>query len=90
MTNELQMPITDPTAGTVTMDIPKQVWDNLSVQGKIAFITHQLVDFMAHPAFHAPNLKGVRFQVREEGIIMPKEVVAHIGQRYIIDSTGAI
>lgn len=82
--------ITDPKQGTVTFDIPAELWANFTVQGKINFIAHQLLDFIANPAYHAPNLKGVRFQVREPGIVMPKEVVAHIGDRLIIEQGGVI
>lgn len=90
MANVEPVPICDGKRGVVTFDIPIHIWEGFTVQGRIAFITHQLIDFMATPSFHSRELRAVRFQVREPGIIMPKEVVCHIGEKLIIDQGGTI
>lgn len=73
----------DPNFGVVTMQVPLELWSSFTTQGKIAFICHQLIDFMANPTFHATNLKAVRFEIRERGILMANEVPVHLGEKLI-------
>jgi hypothetical protein len=81
---------TDPNTGHVTIDIPLPQWGMLTTQGRIAFVAHTLIDFMASPAFHSPLLKSVRLQVRERGVIIPTEVICHIGDKLILDQKGRV
>lgn len=69
----------DPNAGILTLDIDPRVWQSAPVQGRMMIIVHTLIDLMANPAFHM--MEGLRIQIKEEGMLVPREIVCHLGKR---------
>lgn len=75
-----QAPIpTDPNEGILTMDIDPRMWMSAPVQGKVMILVHNLIDLMANPAFHM--MSGLRVQVKQPELLIPQEVVCHVGKR---------
>lgn len=69
--------------GVLTIDVPPEVWGQWTPQGKVKFVLDQLINFVCNPAFHSPEFTALRIQIRDPKLIIPSEVVAHIGRRDI-------
>lgn len=69
----------DPNLGIIVVDLDPSQWQGLPVQAQILTIVHQFIDLMMHPAFHAMN--GIRVQIKEKGMLIPTEVVLHLGNK---------
>ena len=75
-----QVPIIqDPNEGVVTMDLDPKMWASMPTQGKILMLIHSLIDLAAHPSFML--VQGLRVQVKEPELLIPREVICHIGKR---------
>jgi hypothetical protein len=71
--------IKDPNEGIVTMDLDPKTWAAMPTQGKILMLIHSLIDLAAMP--HFSFVQGLRVQVKEPDLLIPREVVCHIGKR---------
>lgn len=78
MASKAPIPL-DPNLGILTMDIDPGMWNAAPVQGKVMILVHNLIDLMANPAFHQMN--GLRIQVKQPQLLIPQEVVFHVGNR---------
>lgn len=69
----------DRNVGIVQFDVPEENWKVMSVQQQMLFLTHNLIDFMAQPAFMV--FQGFRMQVKQTGMILPMHVPLALGKQ---------
>lgn len=80
------VPVGNPNQGIIFIDFHPANWVGAPVQVQVLQLAHELINLISHPGFHMMN--GIRVQVKAEGMLVPQEILLHLGNKGTFHRAG--